>query len=246
MPYPTPITPLASAARTAGGTGASLDLRPANQPPRLTAALRLAVSAVAGTSPTLDVSVETSEDGVVWQVLGVFARRTGVGAVRQRFPGAERYLRVVWALGGTGGPSFTFGVAGEGLFVLATPADLARKGINETALSSISIDAQDEALCSASSTALAKLGKRYKLPLRAWSEDIRTYVCQIAAPDLLVPRGLGPEDAKVLFGQKKIALEELAAIGDEKRDPQGEIVDSSPDEYDGAGGFVEGDEPRGW
>lgn len=245
MPYPTAITPLASAARTAGGAGASIDLRPADQPPRFTAALRLAVSAVAGTLPTLDVTVETSEDGVVWRTLGAFPQRTGVGAVRQRFPGADRYLRAVWALGGTL-PNFTFGVSGEAIFVLATPADLARKGLSAEALAPIPVADQDEALCSSSATALKIFGNRYKLPLRAWTDDIVTHVCQMAAADLMVPRGLGPEDARVLMGQKAAALVELRTIGNEESDPQEGIVDSSPDEYDGAGGFAESDPPRGW
>lgn len=76
--------------------------------------LKLDVTAESGTaSPTLDVIVETSPDGVnEWQTVGTFAQKTGVSSERNVFPGCDRFVRAKWTIAGTN-PSFTFSVTGE-------------------------------------------------------------------------------------------------------------------------------------
>ena len=73
--------------------------------------LQLLVGAVAGTTPTLDVVVEDSIDGVNWNAIATFAQVTA-GSARQirdvTAPFADR-VRVRYVVGG-GTPSFTFGV----------------------------------------------------------------------------------------------------------------------------------------
>ena len=73
--------------------------------------LQLLVGAVAGTTPTLDVVVEDSIDGVNWNAIATFAQVTA-GSARQirdvTAPFADR-VRVRYVIGG-GTPSFTFGV----------------------------------------------------------------------------------------------------------------------------------------
>lgn len=72
---------------------------------------QLEVTAVAGTTPTLNVAVQHSIDGVNWTDLITFTQATG--AVVQMPAAAtlvNRRLRVNWTIGGTGGPSFTFNV----------------------------------------------------------------------------------------------------------------------------------------
>lgn len=78
--------------------------------------LLLAITAVAGTNPTLDVTVETSIDNGVadaWRSIGTFAQKTGVSTERKTFVGADRFVRLSWTIGGTASPSFTFSVTGE-------------------------------------------------------------------------------------------------------------------------------------
>ncbi len=71
---------------------------------------QLAVTAVAGTGPTLDVVLEDTLDGTNWNVVGTFAQKTAVGreVVNVTAPFTDR-LRARWTLGGTT-PTFTFAV----------------------------------------------------------------------------------------------------------------------------------------
>ena len=72
--------------------------------------VQLDVTAVAGTSPTLNVVIEDSIDGVNWHTVGTFAQRTAVGreVINITSPFAN-HLRVRWTIAGTA-PSFTFAV----------------------------------------------------------------------------------------------------------------------------------------
>jgi hypothetical protein len=75
--------------------------------------LTLKVYSAAGTSPTLDVVVETSEDGVNdWQVLYTFGQKTAAETDRQAFAGADRFVRARALVGGTT-PNFDFALYGE-------------------------------------------------------------------------------------------------------------------------------------
>ena len=71
---------------------------------------QLAVTAVAGTSPSLTVVVEDSLDGATWYQLGTFTPATAVGAqaINIGKPFTDR-LRWRWTITGTGA-SFGFSV----------------------------------------------------------------------------------------------------------------------------------------
>ncbi len=72
---------------------------------------QLNVSAVAGTAPTLDVTVEDSVDGgATFNPIGNFTRKTTAGreVINITTPFSET-LRVSWSIAGTN-PSFTFSV----------------------------------------------------------------------------------------------------------------------------------------
>jgi hypothetical protein len=97
------------AAQTASGNGASQDMGAKGS-----ARLTLDVTAASGTTPTLDVTLQTSEDALTWRTLGTFAQKTIVSAERKSFGGADRYVRALWVIAGTT-PSFTFTVRGEGV-----------------------------------------------------------------------------------------------------------------------------------
>lgn len=100
-------TPVPSAARTTSGDTGLLD----GYGPTKSIRAQLDVTAVAGTSPTLDVVIEdTIDGGTNWNVIGTFAQRTLVAreVLNITGPFSDR-LRVRWTIGGTG-PSFTFAV----------------------------------------------------------------------------------------------------------------------------------------
>ena len=97
-----------SAARTASGTGDTYEMGELT-----TLRLKLDVTAASGSSPTLDVTVETSPDGVNnWQTLATFAQKVAASSELNVFPGSDRFVRAKWAIGG-GTPSFTFSLLGE-------------------------------------------------------------------------------------------------------------------------------------
>lgn len=100
---------VASAARTASGTGAAFATESA-----FAVLATLTVTAASGTSPTLDVRLETTaDDGASWYTVGSFPQQTGVtGAPHPArvFAPLGSQARFAWTLAGTT-PSFTFAVA---------------------------------------------------------------------------------------------------------------------------------------
>lgn len=73
----------------------------------------LVCTAAAGTTPTLDVKIQHSTNGSTWADLITFTQRTAKGAQRSALGETvtvNRYVRAIWTIGGTGGPSFTFNV----------------------------------------------------------------------------------------------------------------------------------------
>lgn len=97
----------ASAARTTSGDSGVLG---DNYGLFSTLRVEVDVTAVAGTSPTLTVTVQDSLDGTNWNAVAATASLTAVGrtVLNVTTPFARR-LRVAWAVGGTA-PSFTFAV----------------------------------------------------------------------------------------------------------------------------------------
>ena len=103
-----PDAAVASAARTATGVGTAFD--PANAD-----SLEgfLTVTAASGTTPTLDVRLETSLDGgTTWSTVGAFAQITTTGTRNKVFGPVGDSCRWAWTIAGTT-PSFTFSVAVE-------------------------------------------------------------------------------------------------------------------------------------
>lgn len=101
------VTLHGSAARTSSANGSAVELGD-----RGTMRLLLDVTAASGTNPTLAVTIETSYDGVTWREIGAFTALGAIGSQRASFPGADRYVRARWGIGGSD-PSFTFSVSGE-------------------------------------------------------------------------------------------------------------------------------------
>lgn len=106
------------AARTATGDGTGVDLRALDGDLAL---ILDSAAAGAGTNPTLDVTVEHSDESAAnFTQIGTtaFAQVTST-ASRQILviskDEAKRYVRVKYTIGGTASPSFTFSVTGVGL-----------------------------------------------------------------------------------------------------------------------------------
>jgi hypothetical protein len=76
-------------------------------------ALILAVTAVTGTNPTLDVVVQWSADGTNFfaaQAADSFTQVTATGGAAKLFTAKGPIYRVAWTVGGTATPTFTFSV----------------------------------------------------------------------------------------------------------------------------------------
>ncbi|MCL4848739.1 MAG: hypothetical protein KJ066_19495 [Acidobacteria bacterium] len=100
---------LPAAARTQNAAGAAV---PSDE--FSTAVLELDVTARSGTNPTLDVAIETRFSGFsTWVEVDTFAQATNVGAQRKVVSGLADEVRAVGEIGGTGTPTFTYGVRGH-------------------------------------------------------------------------------------------------------------------------------------
>lgn len=102
-------TLLASAARTASANGEWIDVGNAH-----TLRLDLDITAASGTTPTLDVTIQTRRDANdTARTLGTaFTQATDATDQRKVFSGLDRQVRASTVIAGTT-PSFTFSVAGE-------------------------------------------------------------------------------------------------------------------------------------
>lgn len=98
--------------RTATGNGSAIEVGD-----RGVANLELVCTAASGTTPTLDIAIQTSKDGTgsglgAWRTVASFAQMTAAASERKSFAGLDRFVRAAATLGGTT-PSFTYSVKGE-------------------------------------------------------------------------------------------------------------------------------------
>jgi hypothetical protein len=108
------LTVFASAARTATPTSsATIDTREAN-----TLVVTLAATAKTGTSPTLDVKLQTSEDGSTWVDVAsaTFTQITSGTSLPSTetkiFNHIGSYCKFVSTIGGSATPGFTYSLLG--------------------------------------------------------------------------------------------------------------------------------------
>lgn len=88
---------------TATGNSSSLDVGAEINP--LT--YEIVVTAVSGTSPTLDIKIQGSDDNSTWKDLVVVPQITAKTTSRRKIKTSYRYLREARTVGGTT-PSFTY------------------------------------------------------------------------------------------------------------------------------------------
>ena len=98
-------------AETETGEAASVDATAEFSPTTGGGVASLHVTAASGTTPTLDVKIQHSDDDTVWVDLLSFTQATGATSERVAVSGTvERYTRAAWTIAGTT-PSFTFAAA---------------------------------------------------------------------------------------------------------------------------------------
>lgn len=97
----------ADVTKTATFTGAAFDLKTGT--PRRGLKARLRVTAVDGTTPTLDVTIQESDDDTTYNSLVVFDRKTAAGLGFETIETSKRYVRALATIGGTL-PVFTYGI----------------------------------------------------------------------------------------------------------------------------------------
>ncbi len=103
----TRLTLLASAAQTSSGNGSAISVGPFRE-----AMLTLNCTAASGTTPTLSVSIQVSDDGgTTWYTLPgtTFTQLATTGSQVGWMQGFGDTIRVSYTIGGTS-PSFTFAV----------------------------------------------------------------------------------------------------------------------------------------
>ncbi len=102
-------TLVASAARTATGNSGAIAVGSG----AANLELELEVTAASGTSPTMTLSIQWSDDGTNFGnndgSTDAFAQVTTTGNVTKSIPVRAPYMQLTWTIGGTS-PSFTFSV----------------------------------------------------------------------------------------------------------------------------------------
>ncbi len=224
MPFPSAITLATSDARTANGSGAAVDCSA-----RSAARCTLAVSAASGTSPTLDVIIESSPDQLAWSEVGRFTQRATAGTQDVTVAGCARYVRVRWEIGGTGGPSFTFAVTATAFQAFVSPRDIDAHALPLESLTGISTHDQAEACIAASDEMWGRFNDRYTGPLVSWSSDLTLHAAAAAACSLLLTRGVNPDasEYEILKDMRDQARSWADKVGACKVSPTG-IVDATP------------------
>jgi hypothetical protein len=106
MSYTSAITFLASAERTEDGSSGEQNLYFADE-----VLVFLDVTAVGGTSPTLDMTIQTKDANGNWYDLDTFTQATGAGKQARGITIFGQDLRIVYTIGGTT-PAVTFSVTG--------------------------------------------------------------------------------------------------------------------------------------
>jgi phage gp36-like protein len=119
--------------------------------------------------------------------------------------------------------------------VLATPADFIVYGI---AGGQVQVNDPNlpRYLSAASAKAIGLLRKRYKMPLASWGDDLRCYVCQLAAYAYWQASGYKVQDGArdTIRDNYRDALENLKVIANGRADLD-DVVDATPDEDEGWG-----------
>lgn len=249
MPNLLALTLQASGPQTTSGASAAFDLAllswATDGLTRQAATLRLEVTAASGTTPTLNVTIETSPNTTSWKQVLVYDQLGAVGYQRLATASLERYVRAKWTIAGTL-PSFTLLVAGDAETIYATPTDFYAFGIPAIAVGVTDpVDLLARCLLAASSEANAKIPREYALPIKyPYPDSLKMRVSEIAAYKFISQRGFDPDDPadKELKTNSDAARKWLDDLG---KGTVPDWIDATPDVFDG-GAAVVSRPIRGW
>jgi phage gp36-like protein len=125
-----------------------------------------------------------------------------------------------------------------------TREDIERLAIRAEALEELDEADVNAVILAASVEADGYLNAAYTLPLTAWGDDLRAHVASLVVYRLLNARGRDPEGDPLVDQVHADAISWLKGVASGRILPP-DIVDSTPDEYDG-GGVVVSQARRGW
>lgn len=236
MANPLPITLLEDTVLPASGDGAAVDVGALRQ----VANVRLDVVALSG---SLTVHIETSarSDGP-WSHVTQRAMTTP-GVYDITAGPLQRYVRARWALGS--GSTATLGVTGTAHVIYCVPEDIYRFSIRRPALEDIDQEEQLIACIAATDRAAGYVNNAYRLPLKAWGDDLRSAAACLAGAQLLAARGVDPEGPDALvFDREAKALDWLSRLANGRLSPPG-MIDQTPETFEG-GSVVVSRPKRGW
>lgn len=242
MADPLSITPHASGAEAADGTGDAVDI----EAHRACVRLRLDVSAI--TADNVTVTVQTAPDPTAgpWSDVGSFAALSAAGTVKpQTFGPCDRYVRVKWTYTGAS-PGATFAVYGEAHQLFALPDDVKALAIRSAALDAYT-DNQlcDHCLRASDRTYDALTASFPETPITAWNRNITGATADLAAFFALKARGFNPEGPdKVIAQGAAMAEQYLQRIAEGVEQPAN-VTDQTPDAFEG-GALIVADTQRGW
>lgn len=237
MPNALAVTVSPSAAVTASGASASVDVGTV----RTLTQLQIVVTAVSGTTPSLTPTLETSADDASWETLDSAPAIVTTGTYSLIADRCKQYVRLAWAVSGTT-PSFTFTAVGEAHTIYATQADMEMHAASADALEGATQTQQLKALLAASSVADDYLSSAYTMPLASWGAALSSHVARIAVYSLsMAVRHLFDE---VVDEGNARALRYLRDIAEGRMRPA-TIVDATPAaEEDSA--YIVSPALRGW
>lgn len=245
MADPLAITLHASAEETASGSAAAVDLwdeaeGDGVQTRRLVDA-RLTISAISG---QLTVSLETSDDQVVWSQVGAFPAKSATGNTTLATGDFGRYIRCSWTL--SAGGSATFAVTGTALETFCTLAELRSLGAARSTIQSIDLVDRIEHLVASTEVAKGYLKSRHTPPIISVGLDVAQAVAKMATLSLLTDvKGVNPHPEATA-----LVLDEARAKERWLRDVShglaaADVVDSTPEVHEGTGSVSTGTS-RGW
>jgi phage gp36-like protein len=233
---------------TSSGNGTSTDLEQGTYPLRRVAQLKLRVTAASGTDPTLDVKVQTSTDASVWRDVASFTQASDATEEEKFFGELDAYVRVVWTIGGTDTPTFTFSVLGVADELYATVSECAQWGLPSDVLDEVGDSVVLGQLMAASQDARSYLLGHFNPPFTSVGPEVRKNVCRVAIEGVLCNNiGIDPnptaaelvvkqaDDARSWF--KQVSMGRATAS----------VTDSTPTTYEGSGWAATNNASRrGW
>lgn len=235
MSQPLSIELLASATRTAAGSGTALDLGlVANTVPRSAARLDIAVTAFADLERVRLVVEHAVAAAGPWLELDALDV-VQTGDLQLSVGDTKRWLRVSWEFVAIdAAPSVTFSVAGTAHQVYVGPRDLGRYGIRASELEQITTpSARADACISVSDEADGYLAGRYVLPIKAWDDGLRGQCARMAVRYALDRCGWQPGGPdSVIETSFSRAVKWLERLQKGQLEPPG-IVDSTPEVFEG-------------